>query len=142
MMVNLNGPWVVTTEGDEEGRTTERLGIWSGPLDRIALGLADRAFYALTFEPLKVGDGNSLPIRKREVYVHNYSVGAPLAELLKDRPVSLSKGNFYDSTRIVSGLMYEPEIEASLAQAARSKLTDGELKALTKAIKQDARDES
>ena len=44
----------VTTEGDCEGRTTSNLGIWEGDIVDIALGLADRCAYSLTFKEIKI----------------------------------------------------------------------------------------
>lgn len=43
------GIWEVTTEGDEEGKSTKRLGVYIGYIDDIAFALADQCFYSLKF---------------------------------------------------------------------------------------------
>lgn len=47
-----NGTWMVTTEGDCEGKTTRTLGVFTGRLDEIAFALAPKAYYKLTFRKL------------------------------------------------------------------------------------------
>ena len=44
------GWWKVTTEGDEEGRSTRDLGAHYGHVAEIAFHLADKVFYTLQFE--------------------------------------------------------------------------------------------
>lgn len=49
---NYNSPlgwWKVTTDGDEEGRTTTHLGVFYGHMAEIALSLRSKCFYDLTF---------------------------------------------------------------------------------------------
>lgn len=46
------GWWKVTTEGDEEGRSTTDLGTHYGHLAEIAFHLADKVFYTLQFEAI------------------------------------------------------------------------------------------
>lgn len=43
--------WVVTTEGDEEGRSVKSFGSWYGHVAEIALHLADKAMYEIEFSP-------------------------------------------------------------------------------------------
>lgn len=43
------GLWEVTTEGDEEGRTTRNLGTHEGHFDEIAFKLASQSYYSLRF---------------------------------------------------------------------------------------------
>ncbi len=43
------GEWIVTTEGDVEGRSTQNLGVHEGYVDEIALSLANRSYYILNF---------------------------------------------------------------------------------------------
>ena len=55
------GAWMVTTEGDEEGRTTRQLGVWYGHIVDIAKMLAKRRYYSLRFQavespPVVTGD--------------------------------------------------------------------------------------
>ena len=56
---NLYGLWKVTTEGDEEGRTTKSLGIYEGWVDEIALYLSDKCYYSLTFTAYHI---NKVPV--------------------------------------------------------------------------------
>jgi hypothetical protein len=44
----------VTTEGDCEGRSVSNLGIWEGDIVDIALGLANRCAYSLTFKEIQI----------------------------------------------------------------------------------------
>ena len=48
--LNPNGTWMVTTEGDCEGKTTKTLGVFIGRLDEIAFALAPKAYYKLMFQ--------------------------------------------------------------------------------------------
>jgi hypothetical protein len=43
--------WVVTTEGDEEGRSPENLGVFYGHVAEIAFHLAKKCGYSLCFRP-------------------------------------------------------------------------------------------
>jgi hypothetical protein len=45
------GWWNVSTEGDEEGRSTNNLGTYYGHVAEIAFHLANKAMYKLTFQP-------------------------------------------------------------------------------------------
>jgi len=51
--LNPFGVWKVSTEGDEEGRTTKELGVYVGYLDFIAYFLYGEALYKLKFKKLK-----------------------------------------------------------------------------------------
>ena len=46
------GWWTVSTQGDVEGRSTTKLGSFYGHVAEIALHLADKCFYSLTFDPI------------------------------------------------------------------------------------------
>lgn len=58
------GFWEVTTEGDCEGRSVSRLGIYEGYIDKIALALADRCYYSLCFRPIDPRALDLTPKRK------------------------------------------------------------------------------
>lgn len=58
------GFWEVTTEGDCEGRSVSRLGIYEGYIDEIALALADRCYYSLCFRPIDPRALDLTPKRK------------------------------------------------------------------------------
>ena len=64
------GCWEVTTEGDVEGRTVKKLGLWSGHIVDIAFALAPQSSYKLTFQHAL--DGNpvtSLNPKTKEVHI-------------------------------------------------------------------------
>ena len=50
---DIYGYWIVTTEGDCEGRTTKTLGTFKGYIDDIALSLANKCYYSLCFTKIK-----------------------------------------------------------------------------------------
>lgn len=54
---NAIGIWSVTTESDEEGRTTKHLGVWAGNIADIALHLANKVFYSLRFTAVSPNRG-------------------------------------------------------------------------------------
>ena len=47
------GTFIVTTEGDCEGRSTKDLGTYTGYIDEIAFALADKAYYSLCFHKVR-----------------------------------------------------------------------------------------
>jgi hypothetical protein len=53
------GLWEVTTEDDEEGRSTKNLGIWHGHIAEIAFHLAHECFYTLQFRD--ISDSSVVP---------------------------------------------------------------------------------
>ena len=66
------GIWEVSTEGDVEGRSTRNLGIYEGHVDDIAFALADKAYYKLYFQRVKIVPIHEDSPRKRnkvEVYI-------------------------------------------------------------------------
>ena len=62
---NPFGAWRVTTEGDEEGRSTEELGTYVGYLDFIAYHLAGRELYGLCFRKVPIRP-YILPIKTKQ----------------------------------------------------------------------------
>ncbi len=78
------GWWEVTTEGDEEGRSTVKLGTFYGHIAEIALHLANRCFYSLNFNSC----GKLSPTGERPTYTatargtsisFGYNHGCPFA---------------------------------------------------------------
>ena len=127
--LNPNGPWTVTTEGDCEGRATRHLGSYAGPIDRIAFALATRAEYVLEFEPLIIVDSESLPVTATTAFIRVRGV-KDARELLHGRPVAVSAGNYYESTKLVGSTFYDPLLAQSLAEQAMKKLSPQEFSAL------------
>ena len=90
------GFWEVTTEGDCEGKSVSRLGIYEGYIDEIALALADRCYYSLCFRPIDPRALDLTPKRKSvEISfdigsntwdMDNEGIVAAFKEVLKDRP--------------------------------------------------------
>lgn len=64
------GVWSVTTEGDEEGRTTKDLGIHEGYIDEIAFALADKAMYRLYFKKGHYPSALDMTPKRKEVAVN------------------------------------------------------------------------
>jgi hypothetical protein len=107
-----NGLWEVTTEGDCEGRTVSNLGIHEGFIDEIAFKLADQCFYSLQFKKVNV---NTLPINKSskkevnillDIWSNTWDMNAKervnvFAEIFKDRPVNVKKGDYFASVVLV-----------------------------------------
>ena len=51
MYNNAYGLWEVTTEGDCEGKSTRKLGVYEGFIDDIAFALVGSCCYSLRFKP-------------------------------------------------------------------------------------------
>lgn len=137
---NPYGVWEVSTEGDCEGKTTKRLGVYSGYIDEIALMLADHCVYSLEFSQLnivKVDNGaNFTPKRKSVSVVLGIGSGTwdmsaheralAMEEVFKDRPVYIKQGQAYASFCIET----IKETVEEKKQYALSKLTEEEKKLL------------
>jgi hypothetical protein len=110
--MNAYGTWEVTTEGDCEGRSTSHLGTYTGYVDEIALHLANKCEYKLTFK--KVGDKRNLKPTGTEVHIGFDidsktwdSVKTPsglneIKEVFKGRDVIVSESNYYAGFKITS----------------------------------------
>lgn len=127
---NSFGTWKVTTEGDVEGRTTTNLGIYEGHIDEIALHLADKCSYALSFElvepmkaftPTKSYVDIALPPDSETWDLGMLDRVSWFNNFLKNRPVEVAPSNSHASVRIVAENPQEIEIQAAL-----SKLTERE----------------
>lgn len=107
-----NGNWKVTTEGDVEGRTTKHLGVYAGNIDEIALALATKCCYKLTFESMdkKI----DLTPSKSEVHievvgVNQYALIKILKEELNDKNLRVEKSNFYNGVLLTMAPKENPE---------------------------------
>ena len=103
------GTWRVTTEGDVEGRSITQLGTYEGHLDEIAKKLSSQAFYSLHFK--KTDPVTELPEPERErpevsvqldidskTWDLDMTMRAEvMATVLKDRPVTVRKGQYFAS---------------------------------------------
>ena len=83
------GFWEVTTEGDCEGRSVSRLGIYEGYIDEIALALADRCYYSLCFRPI---DPRALDLTpKRKSVEISFDIGSNTWDMDNDGIVAAFK---------------------------------------------------
>lgn len=144
MKTEAYGTWIVTTEGDCEGRSTRQLGTHTGYFDEIAFALAKQAYYGLRFDAVDPLRLKKAPPTATSVQVSmGIETGSwdmtPKArvqhfrEMLAGRDVIVKEGTYYACVELVSGMSAEAQEEARvrvLAESARSKLSDEELKAL------------
>ena len=128
---NPYGTWHVTTEGDIEGKSIRDLGTFTGYVDEIALHLADKCLYSLTFE--KVQPVSEYIPKKREVNVQfdiesgtweNLDINE-IKDAFSDRPVEITNSNYFASFKIISH-----KIPENIKQNALDKLTEEEKEAL------------
>jgi len=125
------GLWQVTTEGDVEGRSTTQLGTHKGYIDEIALHLADKQYYSLTFklvepittfEPTRSKVNVQLAIDSGTWDSSREQLAAEMREFFADRPVHIEPCNYYASFTITT----EKDIRAEDIRRAKAKLTDYE----------------
>ena len=128
---NPYGTWHVTTEGDIEGKSIRDLGTFTGYVDEIALHLADKCLYSLTFE--KVQPVSEYIPKKREVNVQfdiesgtweNLDINE-IKDAFSDRPVEITNSNYFASFKIISH-----KIPENVKKTALNKLTEEEKEAL------------
>lgn len=140
------GRWIVTTEGDCEGRSTRQLGTHEGFLDDIAFALADRCYYSLNFRPaddLPPG----MPATRDSVQVQldinsgTWDMSKDdrvkfVADMLKDHPGTktlVRDGTAYASVTLRLGINEEERKEMERQRhirSAKNKLSADELEAL------------
>lgn len=107
---NPYGHWKVTTEGDVEGRSTSHLGDYTGYVDEIALFLADKCYYTLTFNKIELP--KVLKPTAQEVNIA-FEIDSKtwdmkpkdrvkyFEEVFKDRPnIHVKEGQYYASVKI------------------------------------------
>ncbi len=135
------GFWLVSTEGDVEGRTTRHLGVHEGYLDDVAFALAAQSYYALHFKRV---DPRSLPKTPTALKVTVSLEGktwsmtpdqrvTAFKELLDGRNVRIESGSSYASVNLIRGIDKAAEERARhelLVQSAKDKLSKDELNAL------------
>jgi hypothetical protein len=141
---NAHGTWIVTTEGDEEGRSTRQLGTHTGYLDEIAFKLASQAYYGLQFNPVdpqkieKIGKSGtkvqvSLGIESGTWDMDAHARVGYFKQMLAGRDVLVEPGQYYACVLLVDGKSPEAQAkarEALLVEQAKSKLEPAELDAL------------
>ena len=103
-MKSIYGTWSVTTEGDVEGRSIKNLGVHTGYIDEIALHFANKCYYSLNFKETELIE-EYIPT-KSEVMV-SFRDEPNVNEMKKlfaesNRPVTIERGNLYNSIKIVA----------------------------------------
>jgi hypothetical protein len=105
------GTWMVTTEGDCEGRSTTNLGVHEGFIDEIAFKLGAKSYYSLNFTLVNPKEyKNELSGRDTVNIVLNIDSGtwdltpadraAYISNILKDRPCVVTSGSYYASVTL------------------------------------------
>lgn len=101
------GLWCVTTQGDEEGKSTRQLGVHEGHIVDIAHALSAEAFYELNFRPVTALDKMNIRAPRSSVHVTldidsgtwSMEKGPRMAyfrAMVKDRDdVKISESNYY-----------------------------------------------
>lgn len=142
------GTWLVTTEGDCEGRTTRELGVHTGYLDDIAFALADQAYYGLRFRVIDLAELKNAPKKGAKVQVSlEIDTGTwdmdgktrveYFKQMLKGRNVYVKPGQYYACVELIDGKSPEQQEAARqkvLVDSARNKLSEEELEALLKSV--------
>lgn len=135
---NPEGFWEVSTEGDCEGRSMRRLGIFKGHYCDIALALADQCCYSLHFrkiEPADMVPPAGCEREKVQITFSDSNFREPDAVMNGVRPVANAR-NISVEAGMWSGhvTLYRPCSEADKkARAiakAKAKLTPEELEVL------------
>ena len=119
--------WKVSTEGDDEGRSFEQLGLYQGPLDRVILGLSPKARYTMTVEMPIIIQATTLPVNPHKVAVYFRDFDG--IEHLKGSDVAVTKkGNANYPIYVISpGSGYADLIREGMIDAAEAKLSKEEL---------------
>ena len=130
------GTFNVTTEGDSEGRSTRKLGTFTGYLDELAFALADKCMYSLEFTRHVPSELDMTPKRDSVNVRLSYDSETwdiPAAErvkyfegLLKDRNVGVCPGTNYGCCLLTKHKETDEEKKAK----ALGKLTPDERKLL------------
>lgn len=110
--INPFGIWQVSTEGDEEGKTIKILGVYTGFVDKIALALANKAYYSLLFKRVNSKVLDKTPKANKVSIAFDIDSGTwdlpsnelvkVMQEAFKDRPnIQVEKSNYFASFSIV-----------------------------------------
>lgn len=131
---NTFGTFVVTTEGDCEGRTTKHLGTYTGFIDEIAFGLADKQYYSLRFrettkDELPVDRGAKRVNISMDAFGTGEARHKAAARMFSDRPVQVRECQNYGAITLTRNV--SPEDEARIArELALAKLSPEDRQAL------------
>lgn len=130
-----NQVWLVSTEGDCEGRSMRSLGYFQGNIAEIALYLADRACYTLEFaavevQPVGVPTGETIDVSfKYNAYTSPDKIAmAKEMQTIVGPDFIVRAGDHYASVKITARKPLDPQ--AILRQKALEKLSPEEIEAL------------
>jgi hypothetical protein len=102
------GTWEVHTEGDVEGRTKKCLGTHTGYVDEIAMHLASKCTYTLSFKKVKLIENFEVKSKVVNItYDYNSDFTSNNDENMnevitsfRDRPVMVEKGEYYNTFKL------------------------------------------
>lgn len=90
--------WSVSTEGDDEGRSTKNLGLYRGSIENIAFHLADKCYYQLYIKPY-----NPKVIEITELKPTNSIVHVNTSDLkfeIENKNITTESGRYYNSVKL------------------------------------------
>jgi len=129
---NAYGTWLVSTENNSDGTERKLLGTFKGYVDEIALHLAEKGYYGLNFQtweqpekftPSRTEVDVSFGIDSNTWNISADERVADLKDVFRDRPVDISRSNYYASFKIK---MQKSDIKEYERQIALDKLTDAD----------------
>ena len=133
------GLWEVSTEGDCEGRSVRKLGIFRGNYQDIAFALADKCYYVLHFKRLDENEFNLPKARTRKVVELGFKdaldvnhkdmakeVGAVLAD---ETDIIVEPGRWNGCVKLTSTSKDEC-LRSKAMEKIRNTLSEEEMKAL------------
>lgn len=133
------GLWEVSTEGDCEGRSTRKLGIFKGNYQDIAFALADRCYYVLWFKKLDeslftlphVKTKDSVNILFDDCHgISRKDMVKGVSEVLSGEPeISVEPGRWDGCVKLCSRKT-EEDIRAKAIDKLKGVLSEEEMKAL------------
>ena len=133
------GLWEVSTEGDCEGRSTRKLGIFRGNYQDIAFALADKCYYVLWFKKLDETKFNLPKVKTRDsvdiLFDDSHSIARDdMVEqvqrvLSTDPTISVQPGRWGGCVKLCSK-KDEEDIRQIAIEKMRKTLSEEEMKAL------------
>lgn len=117
--------WIVTTEGDCEGRTTQQLGVHEGDPAIIALNLSSHACYSLEFTPVNPEKHTKVKDGAKAVSIQGFGKNPMSVDFTTPDGWVVVEGRYYDAVELV-----KTSSIPSLKEKALAKLTAEEIKLL------------
>ena len=133
------GLWEVSTEGDCEGRSVRKLGIFRGNYQDIAFALADKCYYVLWFKKLDETKFNLPKVKTRDsvdiLFDDSHSISRDemvanvKAVLSADPTISVQPGRWGGCVKLCSKKT-EEDLRKVAIEKMRQTLSEEEMKAL------------